>query len=60
VTNTFIQTLLRSLKNAHLLRCPCPSSLRRTGMYDSLLGTSGALHLDIFEQPDRPCTFGLY
>jgi hypothetical protein len=43
--------MTRLLKNAHLRRCPCLSSLRCTGMYDSLLGTSGALHLDIFEQP---------
>jgi hypothetical protein len=38
------------LKNAHLRRFLCPSSLRRTLMYDSFLGTSGALHLGIFEQ----------
>ena len=41
----------RLLKNAHLRRCPRPSSLRRTGMYDSLLGVSGALYLSVFEQP---------
>ncbi len=41
----------RSLKNAHLLRSPRPSSLRRTGLYASLLRTSGALHPGIFEQP---------
>jgi sarcosine oxidase, subunit beta len=39
------------LKNAPLRRCPRPSSLRRTFVYASLLGTSGALHLSIFEQP---------
>lgn len=38
-------------KNAHLLRCPSPASLRRTLMYALLLVTSGALHLDIFPQP---------
>jgi hypothetical protein len=51
------------LKNAHLpfdrltalsevegLCCLHPSSLRRTFMYASLLGISGALHLDVFEQ----------
>ena len=42
----------RLLKNAHLLRFPHPSSLQRTGKYASLLGTSGALHLDIFDQPE--------
>ncbi len=41
----------RLLKSAHLLRFPCPSSLRRTPKYASLLRTSGALHLGIFEQP---------
>jgi hypothetical protein len=39
------------LKNAHLRRCPRPSSLRRTILYASLLGISGALHLGIFQQP---------
>jgi hypothetical protein len=39
------------LKNAHLLRCPHPSSLRRTGLYVSLLGISDALYLSVFEQP---------
>ena len=41
----------RLLKNAHLLRCPHPSSLRRTGLYVSLLGISCALYLIVFEQP---------
>ena len=41
----------RLLKNAHLRRCPYPSSLRRTSKYASLLRISGALHLGIFEQP---------
>ncbi len=41
----------RLLKNVHLLRCPYPSSLRRTSKYASLLRISGALHLGIFEQP---------
>jgi hypothetical protein len=40
----------RLLKNAHLRRCPYPSSLRRTGLYDSVLGVSGALYLHVFEQ----------
>jgi hypothetical protein len=39
------------LKNTHLRRCPHPSSLRRTRMYDSLLEISGALYLSVFEQP---------
>jgi hypothetical protein len=41
----------RLLKNAHLRRFPHPSSLRRTGKYASLLWISGALDLDVFEQP---------
>jgi hypothetical protein len=39
------------MKNAHLLRCSHPSSLRRTFKYASLLRISGALHLGIFDQP---------
>jgi hypothetical protein len=42
----------RLLKNAHLLRYPHSSSLRRTSMYASLFGISGALHLAVFEQPE--------
>ena len=30
-----------------------PSSLQRTPKYASLLRISGALHLDLFEQPDK-------
>jgi hypothetical protein len=41
------------LKNGHLLRFPHPSSLRRTPKYASLLRISGALHLALFEQPER-------
>jgi len=41
------------LKNAHLLRCPHPSSLQRTLKYASLLRVSGALHLSIFEHPGK-------
>jgi hypothetical protein len=41
------------LKNAHLLRFPHPSSLRRTSEYASLLRISGALHLGIFEQQEE-------
>jgi hypothetical protein len=41
--------LYRLLKNAHLLRSPHPSSLRRTVKYASFLRISGALHLGIFE-----------
>ena len=39
------------LNNAHLLCYPRPSSLRRTSMYASFLGISGALHLGIFQHP---------
>jgi len=42
----------RLLKNAHLLRFPHPSSLRRTVKYGSLLRISRALHLAFFEQPE--------
>jgi hypothetical protein len=42
---------MRLSENAHLLRYPHPSSLRRTSMYASFLGISEALHLDIFHQP---------
>jgi hypothetical protein len=38
------------MKNAHLRRFPHPSSLRRTSLYASFLGISGALHLDVFDQ----------
>jgi hypothetical protein len=44
-------------KNAYLLRSPCllagPSSLQRTFKYASLLRISGALHLGIFEHPEK-------
>jgi len=45
----------RLLKNTHLLRCPHPSSLRslQGSAGASLLRISGALHLDIFEQPEK-------
>jgi hypothetical protein len=43
----------RVLKNAHLLRFPHPSSLRRTSEYASFLRISGALHLGIFEHPAK-------
>ena len=41
----------RLSENAHLLRYPHPSSLRRTAMYASFLGISEALYLGIFKQP---------
>jgi hypothetical protein len=41
------------LKNGHLWRFPHPSSLRRTAKYASFLRISGALHLTIFEQPEK-------
>ena len=60
---------MRLSENAHLLRYPYPSSLRRTSMYASFLGicprlawtphpaggspVSEALHLDIFRKPLR-------
>jgi hypothetical protein len=41
------------LKNAHLRRSPHPSLLRRTFKYAALLRISGALHLGIFDQPEK-------
>jgi len=46
------------LKNAHLRRCPHPSSLRRTTKYASFLRVSGAFHLGIFEHPAKNDFFG--
>jgi hypothetical protein len=43
----------RLLKNAHLPCSPHPSSLQRTFKYASLLKISGALHLGIFDQPEK-------
>ena len=43
----------RLAKNAHLRRSPRPSSLQRTCQYASLLRTSGALHLGIFDQTEK-------
>ena len=47
----------RLLKNTHLLRCAHPSSLRRTVKYASFLTISRALHLDVFDQPERKPLF---
>jgi len=44
------------MKNANLLRYPPPASLRRTGLYVALLVISGALHLNVFDQPGQ-CVF---
>jgi hypothetical protein len=48
---------MRLSENAHLLRYPHPSSLQRTFIYASFLGTSEALHLDIFHQPHKKPVF---
>jgi hypothetical protein len=45
--------LHRLLKNAHLRRSSHPSSLQRTFKYASLLRISGALHLGIFDHPEK-------
>jgi hypothetical protein len=45
------------MKNAHLLRYAHSASLRRTFTYASLLGISGALHLDVFDQPAEQVFF---
>jgi hypothetical protein len=52
-----IEPSSRLLNNAHLPRYPHPSSLRRTRMYASLFGISGALHLYVFEQPEHQVFF---
>jgi len=51
-TNPF-EDFSRLLKNGHLRRFPHPSSLRRTAKYASFLRISGALHLTVFEQPEK-------
>jgi hypothetical protein len=43
----------RLLKNTHLLRCAHPSSLQRTAKYASFLVMSRALHLHVFDQPEK-------
>jgi hypothetical protein len=48
------------MKNANLLCYPHSSLLRRTFMYASLLGISGALHFDVFDQPARQVFSGGY
>jgi len=48
------------LKKAHLRRYLHPSSLRRTTKYASLLGILGALHLSIFEQPEKKDFFSTW
>ncbi|MCX5905543.1 MAG: hypothetical protein NTV89_19200, partial [Proteobacteria bacterium] len=45
------------LKNTLLLRCAHPSSLRRTVKYASFLLISRALHLDVFDQPEKKLLF---
>jgi hypothetical protein len=50
---SIISFLSRLLKNGHLRRFLHPSSLRRTAKYASFLWISGALHLTIFEQPEK-------
>jgi hypothetical protein len=52
-----VSMAMRLSENAHLLRYPRPSSLRRTSMYTSFLGISEALQLDIFHQPLRRLFF---
>jgi len=45
------------LKNIHLLRYARPSSLRRTEQYASFLRISRALHLNVFDQPEKKYFF---
>jgi hypothetical protein len=44
----------------HLLRYACPSSLRRTCLYASLLGTAQALHLMLAGEPGDVLTNGFH
>jgi len=53
IMTSFTCKTSRLLKNAHLLRFPHPSSLRRTTKYASFLRITGALHLGILEQPEE-------
>jgi hypothetical protein len=48
-----IYTTSRLLKNTHLQRYAHPSSLQRTTKYASFLRISRALHLDVFDQPEK-------
>jgi hypothetical protein len=43
----------RLLKKTHLRRWLARAALRRTGKYASLLASLAALHLGLFEQPER-------
>jgi hypothetical protein len=52
ITNWHIG-ISRLLKNTHLLRYAHPSSLQRTTQYASFLRISCALHLDVFDQPEK-------
>jgi len=45
------------VKKDHLRRSPRPSSLNVRAKYASLLGTSGALHLALFDQPAGKALF---
>jgi len=56
-TISSFQSVIRLLKNGHLLRFPHPSLLQRTSQYASLLRISGALHLALFEQPGKDYIF---
>jgi hypothetical protein len=49
---------VKSRGKAEGLRYPHPSSLRRTVLYASLIGISGALHLNAFDQPAQDIYFG--
>ena len=48
---------LMALNKVEGLRYPHSSSLRRSSIYASLLGISGALHLDVFDQPAQYACF---
>jgi hypothetical protein len=45
--------LIRLLKNAHLLRCVSPCVVQRTPNVRLTTQVLRALHLDIFEQPEK-------
>ena len=56
-TDDALRTSSRLLKKAHLRRCRARAALRRTRKYASHLASRSALHLALFEQPEREWVF---
>jgi len=53
LTFGFYLKFFRLLINTRLLRCAHPASLRRTVTYASCLVILRALHLNVFDQPEK-------